>query len=171
MSELKYNTSLDFLGLDVLKAKQAATLADFEKWAAASRWSEIHSHHYDWWMFPIPRPSMHGNKFTVYSGEIEQLKADAAYMKNYLRGHELLSLAWGWDLYKAAFIPQESAGPGQKWSDWPIRLNKAAHSAREFGQREVLRSHCVHARILIDRGEYFWFHDLDIARWFRKNGA
>ncbi|PTX99801.1 hypothetical protein DB346_18485 [Verrucomicrobia bacterium LW23] len=169
MGELKYNTNPDFAGLDVMKAKQAETCAAFQRWAAAGQWKEFHSHHYDWWMFPIPRPSQHGTRYTVYSGDIARLKQDAGYMASYRLGHELLARAWGWCLVSAEFIPPDITGPGQRWSDWPIRLSKAAHSAREFGEKEILRSHCIHAAHLIGRGEYFWFNDFDVAKWFREN--
>ena len=92
---LRHNTRLDFVGVVRLKADQKRQLEDFERWAAQKDWKQFHHSHYDWWMFPIPAPSNFGLAWTVYAGDIAELKEDDAYLGDYLRGVELLMASWG----------------------------------------------------------------------------
>ncbi len=159
-----FNTKPEFVGIEAIKTRQAVQLAQFERWATAGQWQSIHDHHYDWWMFPIDAPSSYGFAWTVYEGDIAELKKDAAYLDRYLRGVTFLMRAWGWDVDKAEFIPNPQ--PDQKWQDWPIRLYKAAKSLTLFGydaQFESLRSYAQH---LILSGEDFMYNRRDLATFF-----
>lgn len=60
-------------------------------------------------MFPIDRNSGgQGAKWTVYAGDVEELKRYLYFMRDYLRGFELLMAAWGWVLSAAGLLPDSS---------------------------------------------------------------
>jgi len=162
---MKRNNDPRFVGLAELKRQQAEQLAMFEQWAAGGNWSAVHRAHYDWWMFPIDKPSSYGMAYVVYEGDIAELKQDPAYITRYLRGVELLMLAWGWDLAKQQPIPDPQ--PGQQWSRWPIRLHKAASSVLLFGFPDVFAALQAYAKTLIDAGESFAYNGRDLATLFR----
>ena len=164
--ELRRNTSPDFVGLAQLKRQQADQLARFERLAAHDDWRTIHSDHYDWWMFPIDEHSQHGAAYIVYPGDIADLKQDAAYVRSYLRGVELLALAWGWDLKRRTYV--EHPAPGQTWSNWPIRLYKAARSLQLFGFTEEFESLRAFALDLIRRKQSLRYGRDDLALLFTE---
>lgn len=155
----------EFVGTDEIRRRQRETLASFERWAAAREWQKFHEAHYDWWMFPIDQPSGHGFAYTVFDDEIAELKSDPDWIAGYLRGVELLSLAWGWSLRDAA--PVITPDPGQQWARWPIRLWKAATSLRLFGFTKEFESLRRYAQTLLDRGEPFSWQGRDLSSLFR----
>lgn len=165
-TQQKRNTSPDFVGVAQLKASQRRQLEDFERWAANGQWAQIHHRHYDWWMFPIPAPSSDGLKWTVYAGDIAELKADEAYVRDYLRGVALLMAAWGWDLGAQDFLPDP--GPDQKWQDWPVRLYKAAVSVQAFGFDAPVASLKKYAPLLIGRGVGMEWNGKNLAVFFTE---
>ena len=120
----------------------------------------FHSSHYDWWAFPIDRPSSYGLKYTVYSGEISRLREDAAFLERYARGIQLVSASWGWDAPGCRPLP--APRPGQSWRRWPVRLFKAALSAQLFGYDALFQSLKTYARGLMRQGEEIAYagHDL-----------
>src|SRR5262245_59396425 len=150
------NTDPSFMGFPAIKDRQRETLAMFERAAVRGAWMEIHAAHYDWWMFPTDEPSGYGLAWTVYDGDAAELKADADYLTRYLRGVELLALAWGWDLRAAAYVPDPQ--PGQAWQHWPIRLYKAARSTWLFGFATEFASLKALGQDLIAKGERFFYH-------------
>lgn len=161
---MKRNEHSDFVGIFPLMARQKRQLDDFEKWAAAGDWREIHLAHYDWWMFPIDAPSSYGYAWTVYEGDITALKQHADYIQNYLRGVELLALSWGWDLAKQDFIANPAAD--QRWFDWPIRLYKCAKSLQLFGfetEFESMRQYALH---LIGENTPMEYNGRDLGEFF-----
>lgn len=147
---LQRNTDRSFVGIAELKRKQADTLALFERRAAQGDWQAIHRDHFDWWMFPIDETSQHGAAYVVYPGDIAELKQDPVYVRNYLRGVELLMLAWGWELAARRYVPQPQRG--QAWSSWPIRLYKAARSLQLFGFADAFDSLKAFALDQLQRG-------------------
>lgn len=164
---LSHNTDPRFVGIAELKRKQTKQLAAFEQSAARGDWQAIHNAHYDWWMFPIDEPSKFGKAYTVYAGDIAELKQDAAYVQSYLRGVELLAFAWGWDLAKRQYVPKPQ--PGQKWSDWAIRLYKAARSLQLFGYTDAFESLKTFALDLLRTGQQLQFNGKDLSRLFTEN--
>lgn len=158
------NTEPDFVGLENLKRKHTEQIGKFESWAAEHKWTDFHDAHYDWWTFPIDKPSRLGYAYTVYEGEIEALKKDPVFMKNYLRGVEQVLLAWGWDLNNEQEV--DEPGPGQTWSDWPIRLFKCAQSLKLFDLQKELASVKKYGRSLLERGADFNFRGNDLASPF-----
>lgn len=160
---LDRNTHASFVGIAELKRKQAEQLAAFERWAARGDWQAFHRGHFDWWMFPIDETSQHGHAYTVYPDDIAELKQDAEFVRSYLRGVELLALAWGWDLAGHRYLPNPQ--PGQAWSHWPIRLYKAARSLQLFGFTGEFESLKLFALDLIRQGEPFRFGG-DLSKLF-----
>ena len=161
---MKRNTDLAFVGLDVLKERQRLQLEKFEQAAAAGDWMAIHQDHYDWWMFPIDEPSKYGFAWTVFEGDVAELKKDATYLSQYLRGVELLALSWGWDLRAARYIPDPA--PDQSWQNWPIRLYKAARSVKLFDYDAEFQSLRKLAQDLMARGEEMYYNR-DLSWLFR----
>jgi hypothetical protein len=152
---VRRNTDPAFKGMPAIKDKQRETLEMFQEAATRSAWMEIHQQHYDWWMFPIDEPSAHGVAWTVYEGDVAELKADSEYMERYLLGVELLAAAWGWDLQQGC--PLREPQPDQCWQRWPIRLYKAARSVQLFGFNKEFASLRSLGQELIRRGESMYY--------------
>ena len=116
-------------------------------------------------MFPIDEPSRFGYAWTVYEGDVAELVNDEAYILNYLRGVELLSLSWGWDLYYRSYV----AGPqgDQSWQGWPIRLYKASKSLKLFGFDHLFESLRTYANDLMDNGESMEYNGRNLGLLFR----
>lgn len=163
---LRRNTSPEFVGIARLKAEQKRQLDDFERWAARNDWKQFHHSHYDWWMFPLSTPSGYGLKWTVYAGDIAELKEDGAYLRDYRRGVALLMASWGWDLAAQEFLPDP--GPDHQWQDWPVRLYKAAVSLQAFGFDAQFASLKKYALLLIGRGVGMTWNGRDLAAFFTE---
>lgn len=161
---MRRNTDPSFVGIAVLKDKQGKTLASFREWAARREWFALHRGHYDWWMFPIDEPSGYGFAYTVYEGDVEELKGDALYVGNYLEGARILAASWGWDL--AAGKEMAGCGAGQSWQNWPIRLYKATKSLQLFGFEGEFQSFRSYGRLLLGRGVSFDY-SRDITSLFK----
>jgi hypothetical protein len=148
-----------------LKEKQKDQLLKFEEWAESKNWLAFHDAHYDWWMFPIDQPSSLGLKYTVDKTAIENLKMDEEFMKNYLRGVELLLRSWGWNLNQESLIstPYEH----QTWHNWPIRLSKCAQSLELFGCEKEYQSVIAYGHYLLSLGTDFTFRKKDVGGRFR----
>jgi len=158
------NTYSEFVGLAKLKQKHHFQLVLFEEWAAERKWMHIHTAHYDWWMFPIDSRSSFGYAWTVFSDDVAELKEDPVFVKEYLRGVQLLALAWGWDLYAKDWIPEPDKM--QCWQDWPIRLYKCAKSLKLFGYQESFESMRKYALLLINEGESMQYRGRDLSGLF-----
>lgn len=162
---MKYNTDVAFVGLPRLKEEQYKQLQQFEMWAEANYWMGIHSSHYDWWMFPIDEPSSFGYAWTVYEGEVFELKQDSQYIERYLRGVTLLGLSWGWDILQQDYIPNPKHD--QTWQDWPVRLYKAAKSVKVFGFDTYFESLKKYANILMQEGVEMSYGRHDLSWLFK----
>jgi len=162
---MRYNTDPKFVGYVTLKARQREQLESFEDWATNNRWRRFHDSHYDWWMFPIDEPSRYGYAWVVYDGDVAELMRDEAYIRNYLRGVELLALSWGWNLNKKEKIlnPQKD----QSWQGWSIRLYKASKSLKLFGFNQLFESMKAFAHDLIENGENMEYNGRDLSLLFR----
>jgi hypothetical protein len=164
---MKHNTDRSFVGLEKLKQTHAAQVVEFEAWAARDDWERFHSSHYDWWTFPIDHSSAYGLKWTVYEGEIAELKRDSRFLERYLRGEELVAASWGWDLYQKT--PIQNTKRGQSWHYWPVRLFKAALSAQLFGYEELFGSLKIYALDLMRQGEDMSYNGHDLS-WLFTTG-
>jgi len=159
---MKSNTHVDFVGLEALKARHRQQLEEFELWAKRGKWVMLHVTHYDWWMFPIDEPSTgYGYGYTVYEAEVATLKQDAAFMRDLVRGAELVAASWGWDLAAGQAIANPA--PGQSWHNWPVRLSKAGRSMLLFGLDEPFDSLKTYARILIGQGKSMNYGAYDVS--------
>lgn len=162
---VKFNTDQRFVGLDALKSRHGEQVAKFENWAWAGDWSAFHTGHYDWWAFPIDRPSSQGLMWTVCAGEIRALNEDSDFGIRYRRGLELVALSWGWDIRQGNEIA--APAPHQQWRDWPIRLHKMTVSADLFGELEFHESLRKYGRLLIGRGKSMSYNGRDLSETFR----
>lgn len=126
-----------------VKEKNAEQAVLFEQWAAEKDWKRFTPQysHYDWWAFPIKRASAgQGDLYAVNAAEIQALKADDEFMKNYRRGVDLVVQSWGWDLSKEALVPDNERLPDQKWTGYGVRLGKMADSLNLFDQQDYYKS-------------------------------
>jgi hypothetical protein len=164
---MRHNTDRSFVGLSRLKERHAQQINEFEKWAAAGNWKKFHNSHYDWWTFPISRPSAYGLAWTVYEGDVAELNQDPEFVRRFLRGEELVAASWGWDLQKADHLPNPAKV--QRWHRWPVRLYKAAQSAQLFGHEDVFASLKKYALALMDAGEKFEYRGHDLS-WLFTTG-
>ena len=161
---MKFNTDPTFVGIHSLKQKHAAQVAQFETWAANNEWGTFHSSHYDWWTFPIDRPSAYGMQYVVFEGEIQTLREDPVFLDRYRRGVSLVAASWGWDVWKAEYIADPK--PGQSWHDWPVRLFKAARSVQLFSEAALFESLKKYASDLIRQGHNMSYGGKDLSWLF-----
>jgi len=133
------NTHDEFVGLPQLKEEHKQQLAKFETWAAKKQFQEFGPQsHFDWFQFPITSKSSFGFKYSVFPGDVEELKEDQEFMCNYRRGIELILWAWGWDVKNKRLV--ENPGKWQKYPNYDIRLRKIGQSLLLFGESEYLDS-------------------------------
>lgn len=147
---MRKNTHPEFVGIEDLKGRQREQLRGFRAAAAGRDWSGVHTDHFDWWMFPIDRPSSFGYMWTVFETEVTALKRDASWISDYLCGIRIAALAWGWDL--GAEMPVADPDPDQAWTDIPVRLEKVTRSLELFGCSTELRSLSRFAAHLMHEG-------------------
>jgi hypothetical protein len=164
---MKYNTDPSFVGIENLKKIHNAQIAEFEKWASKDDWIRFHYSHYDWWIFPINRSSSYGLKWTVYEGEIAELKKDSSFLDKYLKGIQLVSASWGWDVFSKSYIPDPKMG--QSWHDWSVRLFKAALSVKLFSYEVVFESLKIYALDLMRQGKSMTYNNKDLS-WLFTTG-
>ncbi len=132
-----------------VKEAHKPQLQSFEKWAKANQWGKVHRAHYDWWMFPVERESSgYGDEYAVNTADVQALKADQEFMKNYRRGVVLVVQAWGWDLEQGKAI--HPPAKGQRWTGYGVRLAKMSDSLRLFGETDLhqklqkfFKEHCL----------------------------
>ena len=156
---MRRNETPEFVGLEYLKKKHAAQIAEFEQWASERDWMAFHNSHYDWWTFAYGcNTSSYGAAYAIYEYEAELLKQDEQFIKRFLRGVELLMLSWGWDLYGRCYISNPDSD--QCWQNWPIRLYKCAKSLTLLGFEDEFKSVREFAIPLIEAGLNF--------RYFRR---
>lgn len=154
------NTHSEFVGIAALIERHARQVAQFEQWAADCNWQAFHDNHYDWWAFPIDKPSSYAFACTLYSDEIEQMHKDEAFIQRHALGAKLLLLSWGWDVFAGAVVSDPA--PGQAWAKWPIRLSKCARSMWLFGQVEQYESCVEYAKYLKAKGTSFEYRGRDL---------
>jgi len=163
---MKSNQNSDFAGLENLIKKHREQLQQFNVWFEQEQWGKFHTAHYDWWMFPIDHKSSFGYKWTVFDDDIKTLKKNKQFMQDYCLGIKLLSLAWGWNLNEKKAI--EHPAREQCWQRWPVRLYKAAYSAKLFDQKDELESLAIYANQLISIGESMSYRNYDYSDFFKK---
>lgn len=140
----------EFLGVEQLKLEQRNQLELFQKWADESSWSSFHDNHYDWWAFPIEKPSGKGFRYSVSEQVRLELTADTVFIKQLRECSRLLHLSWGWDIVAQKLV--DNPGEGQSWANWPVRLYKCNRSLKLFGLTDLVNSTQSYARYLIAQG-------------------
>lgn len=133
-------STMEPLKVTRLKKKQQEHLLKLTALAERGEWEhlQMHTAHpdsgFDWWMFPIDRPSRgHGNEYQMSLKEIQVLKSDPLFMKNYRAGVVLVAKSWGWDLENR----KEISNVVQKWTNYQVRLGKMLDSLRLFKQDDL----------------------------------
>jgi len=154
------NTDPDFVGVQRLIESHKLQWEHFCEWADNHEWDRFHSNHYDWWAFPIDRPSSFGFMYTVFESEISQMKSDKGFMERHRDCARLLMLSWGWDAQNDTEIKRPSSS--QKWAHWPIRLAKCSRSMWLFGQLDLWQSTSQYAEQLLSDGFSFWYNGRDL---------
>ena len=132
-----------FVGIQALKAKQREHLAKLQALAQRGEWQHLQAHTthvdsgFDWWMFPIDRSSAgYGDRYQVSRRDIEALKQDAEFVRNYRQGVILVAMSWGWNLENR----QDVSNNIQHWTHYQVRLGKMLHSVQLFGQHDLQAS-------------------------------
>lgn len=150
----------DFVGLENLVAKHNEQIKAFVSWAESQRWDMFHSGHYDWWAFPIDRPSSLGFSYTLDEQSTALLRHDEAFLARHKLGCTLVLLSWGYSVETGEFVSDPAEH--QAWARWPIRLEKCARSMALLNQRPHFE-HCARlARMLQNRGESFEYLGRDL---------
>ena len=126
------------LSLARMKAAQLETLEKLRAWAADGAWAEVHSAHFDWWMFPIEDGRR--RKFNVLRGDVAELRADAEWAARYRESVALVARAWAWDVERARPVEGAQAARGQAWTHWDVRLAKIVRSLWLFECDELMLS-------------------------------
>ena len=136
----KKNNNRDFVKYDKMKEYMqngdkghGPGLKQFKEWETSKSWNNIHSYHYDWWVFPIPDQSSYNLKYSVFLEDIKILKEDKVYVSNLKECARIVCLAWGWDLNNKKYIDNPDIINGQIWQDHSIRLFKMILSLLCFG--------------------------------------
>ncbi|ACP20855.1 hypothetical protein Aasi_1488 [Candidatus Amoebophilus asiaticus 5a2] len=134
------------------KSSGEGDLKKFVSWAETGDWKQFGPsyQHYDGWMFPIDRISNQGLKYTVFKDDIQQLKADLDWLKDYRLGAILLIQSWGWDIKRKKNYTNPTAG--QRWRKWDVRLGKLANSLILFEQWDLYGSLKSYVNYLMQSG-------------------
>lgn len=129
-----------FVGCPALKNKQKEHLHKLKTLAAQGHWQHLQTHTahpdsgFDWWMFPINRASAgFGDAYNIGERDIEALKNDPEFIKNYREGVILVAKSWGWDLENNRDVANNS----QAWTGYQVRLGKMLQSLTLFGQKDL----------------------------------
>jgi len=162
---MQRNDHPSFVGIEGLKQEHAAQIEKFQEWADTHQWQRFHNGHYDWWAFPIDKPSNHGLRYTVYEAHIATLNQNGEFVAKHHLGLRLVALSWGWNIHTAL----ELANPEdyQSWQNWPVRLYKMAYSAKLFGRMDDFESLKKYALILMERGTIFEYGGRDLTWVFK----
>merc|ERR1712216_80409 len=121
---------------EAFKAKQSETLQFFAKCEAEGSWEKLQRAHFDWWMFPIDDGSKADFNVTC-EADVDMLRSDEDWIKNYREGLRFVTAAWGWNLDTRLAIEPRSRGMGYS-SFHDVRLAKICRSLFLFEQDELL---------------------------------
>lgn len=154
------NQDAQFIGVEDLVHQHKLQIESFQIWAAKEDWIAFHNSHYDWWTFPIDKPSSYGFAYTVYSSEIKQLSQIETFMLSHCLGARLLLQSWGWNWLTNQ--PIENPGPNQQWANWPIRLAKCSRSMWLFDQEDEWQSCVRYAEHLEAEDTSFYYNGRDL---------
>jgi hypothetical protein len=121
-----------------LKLRQAEQVKIFEAYARNHQWDKFHTDHYDWWCFPVNRPSRgYGDQYYFSEAELASLRDDADFMESYRRGVQLVVLSYGWDMSTGSSV--DILEKGQGWRHYGVRLGKIATSLQLLREEDFFR--------------------------------
>lgn len=155
------NAEAEFRGVDVIFAEHREQVKLFCAWAAAHDWAAFHSHHYDWWAFPIDAPSSFGFGYTVFEAEQQQLSKTPGFLGTLEEAARLLLLSWGWDANTNQ--PVAHPEPHQAWQHHPIRWSKCTRSMELFGLMSMHQSCIEYGKYLRAQGMSFQYRGRDLG--------
>mgnify|MGYP001171646465 CR=1 FL=1 len=143
------------LPIEAFLKQQEETLGMFKM--LEDKGNALHSHHFDWWMFPIDDGSR--PEFNVKGeSDVEEFRSNEQMMKNLNESWRRACHAWGWDFEgKKRLDPMP---PGCGWTDWDVRLSKMIRCAWLFENQDALDSLQAFARDLQaneKRGQSFYY--------------
>lgn len=133
--------------LEDFKEAQGSRCERFRRHASNNCWDKVHAGHFDWYMFPIEDGSQ--RRYNVFAGDVEDLRADAQWLKRYREGVRLVAMAWGWDVEKKQ---NTEVKRGMGWTHWDVRLAKIIRSLWLFGQWDYMASMQQFARTVKPKG-------------------
>lgn len=149
-----------------IKDKCLLQRSHFAKWNAQQKWASFHSAHYDWWAFPIDKPSSYGSAYQVGKEEHAKLIKDEEFIQALRDNAVFVCRSWGWELGEG--VPIVTKDGHQKWQDWPVRLYKMTLSLEIFEQHDLLRNAVKYGLSLIEQKKYFVFRKTDLALFFTE---
>jgi hypothetical protein len=161
MVELQANEYPEFKGVTAIFEENRAQVVQFCNWAASHDWEQFHRNHYDWWAFPIDKPSSFRFGYTVFDTEQQELRNNREFMRNLEEAARLLLLSWGWDASTNRALPHPE--PHQSWANWPIRWSKCTRSMEIFGLKAMHESCIAFGQVLLDQGTSFIYRGRDLA--------
>lgn len=123
--------------------KQSIHLKKLHELAKSGGWVHLREHTshpdsgFDWWMFPVDRPSQsYGNRFVIDAKDAKILQNNPCFIKNYRDGVVLVAKSWGWDLETHRSVKTAY----QKWTGYQVRLGKMLGSLTLLGQDDLKKS-------------------------------
>ena len=132
--------SNEFVGIEALKKKQLETLVLMEEFDKNKRWDRYRDGsgiHYDWWSFPVKKPSRsYGKAYALTDDAVNALKNDQEFIQRLRRAAILVCKAWGWDLQNKKINNE----PGCEWTNYQVRLGKMADSLQLFEQNDLFEN-------------------------------
>ena len=138
----------------------------FINWDKNQKYSNFHSSHYDWWAFPVDKPSSYGEKYQITSEERSKLLLDQAFLNALRTNAILVCRSWGYDLENGKNLT--TLTKEQRWQRWPIRLYKMSCSLELFQQRDLHMNSIKYGMSLIKKGEKFMYMGRHLDEYFRK---
>ena len=137
----------------------------FRKWADKGQWKTFHSSHYDWWAFPIDKPSSsYGTKYKLGEIQLAKLRDNPHFIQHLRSNAILVCRSWGWDLQAGKQI--KDATPDQRWQRWPIRLSKMCRSLQIFKQDDLFRNSLKLGIDLLKEYKKFTYGGKDLTPYF-----
>jgi len=140
----------DRFAVSAFVAAQKKTLSQLAELEQELRFAEIHSLHFDWWLFPVEDGRRRG--YNVLRDDALALRANAAWLAGYRTAVAVVARAWGWDAARAEPVPRRA--PGQRWAFWDVRLAKMVRSTWLFEQHDLLDSLQRFARTIHPHGGF-----------------
>lgn len=152
---------------DITKRKQKEYLEKFKRSASRLNWDEIHSDHFDWWMFPIDDGRLFEFNLTS-EADIETLRGDHEWLSNYRESISIVANAMGWDTKKRQFIepPQGSRWIDIEFKNKDVRLAKMIRSTWLLQEEDIFHSlqkfaHRINEELYQGRGFFYGSINLD----------